>query len=143
MAAALAIVLATTLAALAVLHGYWAAGGRWSFDAAVPIDPGSGAFTFSPGPLATFAVALLLMVAALVALAAAGVLALPIPDSLVRLGIWALAVVFLLRAIGDFRYAGFFKRVRGTRFARLDTRLYSPLCLALSVLACGVTLTSP
>ena len=33
------------------------------------------------------------------------------------------AVVFLARAVGDFRYVGFFKRVRGTRFARLDTIL--------------------
>ena len=38
----------------------------------------------------------------------------------------------LMRAIGDFRYVGFFKRVRGSRFARMDTTLYSPLCLALA-----------
>jgi len=36
------------------------------------------------------------------------------------------AVVFLDRAIGDFRYVGF-KQVRGSRFARLDTILFSPL----------------
>jgi Protein of unknown function (DUF3995) len=41
------------------------------------------------------------------------------------------AVVLIVRAIGDFRLVGFFKRVRGSRFARMDTLLYSPLCLAL------------
>jgi hypothetical protein len=40
------------------------------------------------------------------------------------------------RAIGEFKYLGFFKRVTGSKFARLDTLLYSPLCLLLAV---GVT----
>ena len=39
-----------------------------------------------------------------------------------------------LRAIGDFRYVGFFKRVRDSSFARLDTLAYSPLCAGLAVL---------
>jgi hypothetical protein len=39
-----------------------------------------------------------------------------------------------LRAIGDFRYVGFFKRIRDSKFARLDTLAYSPLCAALAVL---------
>jgi hypothetical protein len=38
-----------------------------------------------------------------------------------------------VRAIGDFNYVGFFKRRRGTRFAHLDTRLYSPLALGLGL----------
>ena len=54
-----------------------------------------------------------------------------IPHAVSRVGTAALAFVFIGRAIGDMRYVGFFKRVRGTRFARLDTRVYSPLCLAL------------
>jgi hypothetical protein len=38
----------------------------------------------------------------------------------------------LARAIGDFKYLGLFKRVRGSRFATLDTFVYSPLCLLLA-----------
>ena len=45
---------------------------------------------------------------------------------------YALAAGLLARAVGEFKYVGFFKRVRGSRFARLDTLLYSPLCLLLS-----------
>ena len=45
----------------------------------------------------------------------------------------ALALGLLARAIGEFRYVGFFKRVRGSRFARLDTWVYSPLCLLLAL----------
>jgi hypothetical protein len=46
--------------------------------------------------------------------------------------------VFGLRAIGDFRYLGFFKRVTGTRFARADTLIYSPLCAGLAAMAAVV-----
>jgi hypothetical protein len=44
-----------------------------------------------------------------------------------------LGAVFVLRAIGERKLVGFFKRVRGTAFARWDTWLFSPLCLALGV----------
>ena len=44
----------------------------------------------------------------------------------------ALALGLLARAIGDFGYVGFFKRKGGDPFARLDTRVYSPLCLLLA-----------
>ena len=63
---------------------------------------------------------------------AAGLLPSPVPSGLVRFAMYALATVFLLRAIGDFRLVGFSKRVRGSRFARLDTLVYSPLCLAIA-----------
>jgi hypothetical protein len=53
---------------------------------------------------------------------------------LVQIAAWLIAAVFALRAIGDFRYIGFFKRIRDTRFARLDTLAYSPLCAVLAVL---------
>jgi hypothetical protein len=44
-----------------------------------------------------------------------------------------LGTVFVLRSIGDFRLMGFFKSVRGTRFALWDTWLYSPGCLFLGL----------
>ncbi|MBN3819698.1 DUF3995 domain-containing protein, partial [Paraburkholderia sp. Se-20369] len=51
----------------------------------------------------------------------------------VAVGTVVLALIFAVRAVGDFRYVGFFKRIRGSRFARLDTLCYSPLCAALSL----------
>jgi hypothetical protein len=58
-------------------------------------------------------------------------------------GVWGLSAVFLLRAVGNLRTFGFFKSITGTRFAQWDTRLYSPLCLLLAVLAAGVAYLSP
>jgi hypothetical protein len=49
-----------------------------------------------------------------------------------------LAIIFAARALGDFRFVGFTKSVRDSRFARLDTRVYSPLCVLLAALACAL-----
>ena len=43
-----------------------------------------------------------------------------------------LAFVFAARAIGDFGLVGFFKTRGDGAFARLDTWVYSPLCLILA-----------
>ena len=61
--------------------------------------------------------------------------ALPRDGSIVKIATWLIAAAFALRAIGDFRYVGFFKRIRDSRFAHLDTIAYSPLfaCLAFLV----------
>jgi hypothetical protein len=43
----------------------------------------------------------------------------------------AIALLMFARAIGDSNLVGFFKDVKDSRFARLDTWLYSPLCAVL------------
>lgn len=74
----------------------------------------------------------LLLFAGLVA-ATAGILPLGFPPVALFWLSYALAVGLLARAVGEFKYLGFFKRVRGTKFATLDTLVYSPLCLLLAV----------
>jgi hypothetical protein len=51
-----------------------------------------------------------------------------------------MGLVFLVRAVGEFKLVGFFKRVRGTSFARWDTWLFSPLCLGISFAALWLAL---
>ena len=41
--------------------------------------------------------------------------------------------VFLGRVVGDFRWFGVFKQMRGTAFAWWDTWLFVPLCLLLAL----------
>lgn len=87
-----------------------------------------------PGTASTLAVAGLLALAALLVLARAGYWPVALlPHWMVRLGAPVVAVVLIVRAIGDFRYVGFFKTVRDTPFARLDTRLFSPIALLLGM----------
>jgi hypothetical protein len=43
------------------------------------------------------------------------------------------AAVFFARTVGDFKYVGLFKKIKGTHFSKYDTWFYSPLCLFLSL----------
>jgi len=110
-------------------------GGKAGKAAAVPTAGGRA--LIKPSALGTTMVAAgLCVLAALVALRI-GWLKLPglaNDNMFVQIGIWLIAVMFALRAVGDFRYFGFFKRIRDSKFARLDTLAYSPLCAALAIL---------
>jgi len=130
----LAVGLALVFCVLSLLHVGWALGLRIGGAQAIPERP-DGQPLFRPGPLSTLTVALLLFVAALLVTQRVGLGRQLIPAALVVPGCWTLAAAFVLRAIGEFRYVGFFKRVRGTAFARLDTRYYSPLALLLGIAA--------
>jgi Protein of unknown function (DUF3995) len=136
LAGAIAVV---TLGAISALHVYWVAGGRWGIDVAVPTRR-TGARTFKPSAALTIAVALALLGTAAVLAAASGLVPsprwAPWPNWLRHLSL-AAAVVFGLRMVGDFRFAGLFKRERTTAFARWDSLLFSPLCGALCV-ACAI-----
>ena len=52
-----------------------------------------------------------------------------------------LAAIFALRALGDFRFLGFFKTVQGTPFAHYDTWVYSPICAGLAIAAAAGSLS--
>ncbi len=119
------------LAFLAAMHLYWLARGSRDLGAVVPEVDGKPAFR--PGPGSTLAVAALLLAAAALVTLCAGIWTLPVPGWLPRIGTWGVAAVLAARAVGDFRLVGFFKRVRGTEFARRDSRLYTPLCAALAI----------
>jgi hypothetical protein len=127
----LPLLLLAAFALLSLLHGYWACGGAWGKAVAVPERDGRAIFT--PSRLATWVVALGLAGCALVVAALAGWLPFPLGAGALRALGYALTLLFLARAIGDFRLVGFFKRLRGTRFASLDARFYSPLCLGLAL----------
>ncbi len=127
----LGLSIAIILFVLSALHVFWAAGGQWGSRVAVPEVGGRPAFEPSTG--ATLAVAAALLLAALVVLGRVGLGSAPLPRWLFAWGTWGLAVLFLARAVGDFNRCGFFKRIRGTAFARWDTRLFSPLCLGLGL----------
>lgn len=93
---------------------------------------------FTPSPAATVAVAVALIVAMIVVLGRIGALDGLAPGWMFRWGTWGIALVFLLRAIGEFRLVGLFKCVRDTPFARWDTLVYSPLCVAIAAMTAFV-----
>jgi len=140
----LIVAIPTMMAFLAVSlqHAFWAVGGRWGRDLAVPEIHGKQAF--KPGRGATFVVALLLLVAAAIVGLNADLWTWPgLPRKVATVAGGSLSAVMFARFVGDFHYVGVFKRVRGTRFARLDTIVYSPLCLALGIGSAIVTVVRP
>ena len=49
------------------------------------------------------------------------------------------SLAFAGRAVGDFRVLGLFKKVRGTRFARADDRIFVPICVGIAAAAAWVS----
>jgi hypothetical protein len=134
MTTVIAIILFLVFLFLASMHIYWALGGRWGRDAAVPAKD-NNAKLFTPGPLPTLIVASGLLLLGFIVLVSGKLIAVPLPAWINHSALWIIAAIFLLRAIGDFKYVGFFKKITKTRFAQNDTKYYSPLCIVIGILA--------
>ena len=116
-----------------MLHFYWALGGSYAKAGAIP-SSANGKPVLSPRPLMTAAVGIALFSMAGLVGAAAGLLATPVSLPLVKVLTGLLALIFFVQGIGDFRYVGFFKSIKGSLFAQRDTYVYSPLCMALAAM---------
>lgn len=129
----IAIVLFLVFAALSVLHFYWAFGGKWASRAVVPTNS-YGEPLFIPRVISTLIVAIGLMCFSLSYLIKYGFIGISLPEWLDKYGFWIIIFIFILRAIGDFNYVGFFKKHKHSEFALKDIKYYSPLCLLIGVL---------
>jgi hypothetical protein len=135
-----AVTLGALFSALGGLHVYWLAGGTFGVGVVLPTAKRGGPPLFRPSATAKLAVAIALLLAGALAFAAtSGQSSGPIRTVL---AVTHGAVVFLFgaRAVGDFRYLGVFKRIKDTRFAIWDTRLFVPLCFAIALLSGVVSL---
>jgi hypothetical protein len=132
----LGLVTAAIFVGLSMLHVFWALGRRQPSGAVIPTQAGRPLFT--PTPTTTLLVALALLICAVLVLGTLGLGRFGLPAWLFRFGTFGVGAAFLLRAIGEFHYVGFFKTVRDTAFARNDSRLYSPLCLAIAVCCAAI-----
>jgi len=112
------------------IHFYWAFGGRRWLNSVIPEMKNKP--IFAPGKIATLLVAVGLMFFALIHLSTENA-DIAISPMFVKSTLLIIAGIFFLRAIGDFNYVGFFKKVKDSTFAKNDSYYYSPLCLLLSV----------
>ncbi|MFC6099160.1 DUF3995 domain-containing protein [Olivibacter domesticus] len=126
-------IIGVVLVTIAFIHFYWAFGGDWGKDSAIPTDR-KGVKRIQPGPVDCLLVGLFLLLCTANTFMGIGMLRLFVSQTIVTWGLWGTAFIFGLRAIGDFKYIGFFKRINDTEFGKRDTSLYSPLCLLLSLL---------
>ena len=131
----IAILLCLVLAAIAALHAIWASGSPWPAGDRLTLSRmavGARKLSGMPGRGQTLAVALAVAIAAAWPLLWAGLILMPVPQTVVWLGMWALAAVFLGRGIGGYSKA--FASVFGEEpFATYNRRYYSPLCLIIGI----------
>jgi phosphoglycerol transferase MdoB-like AlkP superfamily enzyme len=104
---------------LAIIHFYWAFGGKIGIDEALPTTV-NGVKLFNPGKFLTIVVGIVLLFFAYIVLK-------------IESSIFILAILFAIRVVGDFHYVGFFKKIKSTPFAIYDTKYFSPLCLYLAL----------
>lgn len=140
MIALLATLLCTVLAAIAALHVYWALGGRWGFEAALPQDA-NGQLVIYPGAMSCLVVAV-----------GSGGMAWfygsmilppvwnPLPSAWQPYVGWVIVAIFAIRGIGDVRYCGVTRQLKTTDFARRDRLYFTPLCWIIAALALGLQL---
>jgi hypothetical protein len=124
------IVLTLIFACISIVHLYWAFGGNWGKKEAIPTTK-TGAPLFNPGFLDCFVVAMGLI--CFILLINFGHLDF-IPQKVNKVIVIVIALIFLIRAIGDFKYVGFFKKIKESMFARMDSKYYSPLCFVIFML---------
>nr|WP_299384395.1 DUF3995 domain-containing protein [Allomuricauda sp.] len=126
----LAIMLSVVLIFLAVLHFYWSIFGIKDPAAVLPTNLESKSVK-SPGKFGAVLVGLVLLGFAFVYI-----------NKVIRYVDYqwldhvsiGIGITFIIRALGDFKYVGFFKTAKNSKFSALDTRYYSPLCLLMGVL---------
>ena len=123
---------------ISLLHFYWAMGGRYGSMTVLPSKP-DGKLLFKPGLFSTLVVAIGLLVFAFITLGNLSIFDQWIDIRYVQYGTRIIALIFIARAIGDFRFIGFTKKIKDTTFARNDTRIYSPMSLTLGVMSFIIT----
>jgi hypothetical protein len=137
------IVALAIIAFAAGFHLHWALGGRLGYSVSLPQRAdGTPVMAHRIGwwrPAAA-GVALGLILLGALAVAVAGDFALPLPPGAAKAVLILAGAAFILRALVPTPWTGFFKRIRATRWARYDSRLYCPLFLLLGTALVAVAL---
>jgi hypothetical protein len=141
MTTVIAIILFLIFLFISSIHFYWAFGGKWGSDAVLPTKDDSNTKILNPAILPSLIVAVGLLSFGLFILVMSGLISIDIPQWLFKYGLWIIASIFILRAIGDFNYVGFFKKIKHTKFGKSDTKYYSPLCLTIGIFTIILELT--
>lgn len=134
----LIILLSIIFLCLSLIHLNWAIGGKWGFDNALPTNE-KGERVLNPRKIDSAIVGVGLLFFAIFYFLKLEYVSINYQKWINYMG-WIIPIIFILRAIGDLKYVGFFKRIKTTKFARLDTKYYSPLCLLIGVIGIIIAL---
>ncbi|GAA3511571.1 hypothetical protein GCM10022393_26680 [Aquimarina addita] len=128
----LSTILFAVFSSLGFIHFYWLLGGKWGLEKVIPTKENQTS-TLSIPKFATLIVAVVLLLFGLIYLVKSGLINVQIPNLVTKYGYWIIPSVLTLRAIGDFKYVGFFKKIKNTEFAKADSKWFVPLCLIIGI----------
>jgi hypothetical protein len=132
---------ANILTAIGILHIYWLLGGKNSIEYFFPANSPFRKKHIKPKKTKLLFTSLALFIMAFFFIEQmAGFTNLFNADAF-KWGNKIIAVIFVLRAFGNFTYVGFTKSFKKGTYAKLDTYLYSPICLGIATLAYLLSLT--
>ena len=128
----LSVVLAFIFLILSSIHFYWLFGGKLWLDRVIPTKENQDTVIKIP-LIATLLSGLFLLAFSVVYVIKSGLLELESYIDFLDRIYWFLPALFTLRAIGDFKYLGFFKKVKNTKFGQADSKIFAPLCLGIGI----------
>ncbi|HFC00954.1 MAG TPA: DUF3995 domain-containing protein [Phaeodactylibacter sp.] len=141
MNAILTLSLCAVFLTLSILHFYWAFGGKWGFAEALPTNE-KGERILNPKPIESTVVGFGLLLFAIFYFTKGGWVTIELPEWVWKYVGWMISGIFIFRSIGDFKYVGFFKKIKNTPFGKMDTKYYAPLCLVVGLLGIIVELSA-
>jgi len=118
---------------LGSIHFNWALGGKFGFENSLPTNE-NGERVLNPKKIDSALVGLILFCFGGFYVINVTVLQPILSPNIRNIIGWIIPSVFILRAIGDFKYIGFSKRIKNTPFGKIDTLFYSPLCFIIGIL---------
>ncbi|WP_400070441.1 DUF3995 domain-containing protein [Zobellia russellii] len=129
----LSAILFLVFVALGGIHFYWLFGGTWALKSAIPTK-GNELNSLAIPKIATLIVGLVLVSFGLLYLLKSGLMHFQAPNWIINYAYWFIPSIFILRAIGEFKYVGLFKKIKHTTFANADSKVFIPLCLAIGIM---------
>jgi len=125
----LSILLVIVYAVIALIHFYWLFGEKW-VDKVLPTDK-NGKRVLNPRKFETIIVTLGLLLFAFYYLLKIELFEVEVPKLITKYSGWIISSIFIIRAIGDFKYVGFFKKIKNTKFAEFDTKYFTFISLII------------
>lgn len=129
----LKLVLTVVFLILSVIHFNWSFGGKYGFEKALPTKE-DGTRVLNPKKFDSAIIGIVLLFFAVYYLIKANILLVDLPNWMLNYIGWIISSIFIVRAIGDFKYAGFFKKIKNTVFGIADTKHFSPLCIFVGII---------
>jgi hypothetical protein len=129
----LSILLSILLIVLGIIHFNWGIGGEFGFSESLPTKE-NGERVLNPKKIHSTIVGIGLTAFGIFYILKSGLIEYNFSEWIMQYVGWVIPIIFLLRAIGEFKYIGFFKSVKSTEFAKLDYKLFSPLCLIIGII---------